>query len=374
MSAETSQWLNQNTLIGLTAQRGHAWHYRASDQGVEPNHYDGFVPVEDVERRLFSWEPGERTVAVVLKGEHPGATVTYPVIENGVPVMYSVVEIPDRKAITRDDTEDVLGIFSDGYAPHGYQQWLIENIGRLLSTGVDEVGIGSAGLLRNGAQAWVQVQVPEAIEVGGTLLLPYLTAATSLDGSMATTYLTGSDVVVCDNTLSAAALTATSKIKLRHSRNSTLRLGEARSELEIMFAAADEMVAAVDRLQNTPVTNEQFAKVREALDPRPAADKEGTSAPARWDTRQGKLIDLWTKDERVTPWAGTAWGVLMAFNTYGQHEQTFRKTKLTGSRAESNMVKNIQGKLEQADRKVLDALGAVLKDSQPAAAKQLVTA
>jgi hypothetical protein len=44
MSTETMQWLNQNTLIGYSDQRGHAWHYRASDQGDEPNHYPVPVP------------------------------------------------------------------------------------------------------------------------------------------------------------------------------------------------------------------------------------------------------------------------------------------------------------------------------------------
>lgn len=33
MSSETSTWLNTSTLIGFTDQRGHAWHYRADDQG-----------------------------------------------------------------------------------------------------------------------------------------------------------------------------------------------------------------------------------------------------------------------------------------------------------------------------------------------------
>ena len=352
MSAETMEWLNQNTLIGLTGQRGTAWHYRKSDQGDESNHYEGFVPVADVERRLFSWEPGERSIAVVLKGRRDDAVTTF--FANGS--YWSVVEIPDRKAITRDDTEDVLGVFKDGYEPHSYREALLENVGQILSTSGGDLGIGSAGLLRNGGQAWVQVQVPESIEVGGTELLPYMTAATSLDGSMSTVYLVGTDVVVCDNTLSAATLTAKNKIRLRHSRYSQLRLAEARDQLEIMFTATEDMVAAVDQLQNTAVTNEQFAAVRHLVVPKP---EEGVNT-TRWDRKQGDLVDLWLKDPRVQPWAGSAWGVLMAFNTYGQHEGTFRKTKQTGSRAEANMVKSIQGTLEKDDLSVLSALDKVL--------------
>lgn len=57
MSRETAKWLNTNTLIGFTGKRGHAWHYRSHLQSAEPNHYPGAVPVDDVRRRLFDWEP-----------------------------------------------------------------------------------------------------------------------------------------------------------------------------------------------------------------------------------------------------------------------------------------------------------------------------
>lgn len=356
MSAETSEWLNRFTLIGLTEQRGTAWHYRKSDQGDEPNHYPGFVPVDDVERRLFNWTPGERQVAIVVRGHRDEALTSY-VGDDGI--TYSVVAAPGRKAITRDDDDTVLGVFTDNYQPHSYREALLDNVGAILSTANGDLGIGSAGLLRKGGQAWVQVQVPETVEVGGVHLLPYLTAATSLDGSMATTYLVGTDVVVCDNTLTAATVSARNRIKLRHSRYSKLRLGEARDELEILFAATDDMVEAIDRLQSIVVTDREFAKVREALDPRPDTEASQT-VHTRWDNRQDKLIKLWRTDDRVAPWRGTAWGTLMAYNTFVQHEQSYRKTKLTGHRAERNMVATIQGRLESEDARVLKALSEVL--------------
>ena len=64
MSSETIQWLNTNTLIGQTDKRGKAWHYRADDQSDEPNHYPGFIPIEDVRRRLFYWHVEGRQIFV----------------------------------------------------------------------------------------------------------------------------------------------------------------------------------------------------------------------------------------------------------------------------------------------------------------------
>ena len=66
MSTESSEWLNRNVLIGFTDKRGRAWHYRKSEQGQEPNHYSGPIPLGDVERRLFAWEPVEASVQAVV--------------------------------------------------------------------------------------------------------------------------------------------------------------------------------------------------------------------------------------------------------------------------------------------------------------------
>jgi hypothetical protein len=33
-------------LIGFTDKRGHAWHYRPEEQGDEPNHYPGAIPLD----------------------------------------------------------------------------------------------------------------------------------------------------------------------------------------------------------------------------------------------------------------------------------------------------------------------------------------
>src|SRR5438128_1807604 len=106
MSAETSVWLNHNTLIGFTDKRGHAWHYRASDQGSEPNHYPNAIPIEDVQRRLFSWTAQPRPLYV----ETPDC---------------GLVMVEGKQAITCSDTGHVLGIFSDGYTVHQYQEWLL---------------------------------------------------------------------------------------------------------------------------------------------------------------------------------------------------------------------------------------------------------
>src|SRR5690606_39534001 len=98
-----------------------------------------------------------------------------------------------------------------------------------------DVAIGSAGLLRVGAVAWVHVEMEDTLEVEGVKYRPFLTAATSLDGSLASTYQTGSQVVVCDNTLSVAlGQDIEHRFKIRHSAHSLNRIGEVRDALRIV--------------------------------------------------------------------------------------------------------------------------------------------
>jgi phage/plasmid-like protein (TIGR03299 family) len=247
MSKESLAWLNANTLVGFTEQRGTAWHYRADLQAAESNHYPGPIPVEDVRRRLF----GREAVASPVYVEHP--TTGGLVLAEG------------RQAIVRSDTGHVMGIFTDGYVPHPYDEWLITTVSRLLD---DQVSIGSAGLLRQGAVAWVSVEVPETIRTPeGVEFRPHLLAATSFDGSLATTFKRAVTNVVCDNTMAAGLAERGQQIKIKHSRYSKLRLAEARDALAIVYDIADDFATQVAELCRVDVTDQQWRQFLDAHAP-----------------------------------------------------------------------------------------------------------
>ncbi|MFI6326510.1 DUF932 domain-containing protein [Nonomuraea sp. NPDC050556] len=333
MSKESLQWLNDNTLIGFTDKRGTAWHYRATLQGAEPNHYTGAIPVADVERRLFGWDALSRPIYV----------------ED--PVTGGLAEIPERQAIVRSDDGHVMGIFSDGYQPHPYRQWLLDTIGRLLD---DDLSIGSAGLLRSGAVAWVSVEVPENILTPeGVEFRPNLFGATSFDGSLATTFKRAVTNVVCDNTMAAGLAERGQQVKIKHSRHSTLRLGEARDALNIVYEVADAFTAQVKQLCETTVSPGQWSRFLDEYAPVPAdVGRSRTLA----ETKRDSLLKLWRYDNRVAPWSGTGWGVLQAVNTYVQHEQTVRGA----GRVERNYLRAVTGGVDDLDRATLHTLEKIL--------------
>lgn len=334
MSQETSEWLNTRTLIGFTEKRGHAWHYRESDQGTEPNHYPQAVPVDDVLRRLFNFTVDPHPI-YVRDGE--GGVVDDP----------DYLEVPNRKAWRCSDNGDVLGIFTDTYQGHQYPDWLLDTVASILDA---DLGIGSAGLLKNRAQAWVSVEVPDNITTPeGVQFRPHLLACTSFDGSLASTFKRAITNTVCDNTMAAALNERGQEYRVKHTVGSAVRLAEAREALAIVYTLADDFTAEVERLCAWEVNERQFGKHLELIIPCP---KDATDVlKSRITKQKDQVLHLYEEDDRVAPWKGTAWGVLQAHNTWWHHVAQVR-----GDRALRNMGAMVSGEIERRDAEVLEKL------------------
>lgn len=333
MSSETSEWLNQNVLIGYTDHRGKAWHYRASDQGAEPNHYPGAIPTDDVLRRLFFWHAQKVDLRYDFNGQEKQSV---------------------KKAVIRDDTGAELGSFKDGYQPHQFDEWLIHNVSTLLDTSSDDLGIGSAGLLKGGAVAWAEISVPETITTPeGVAFRPNLLACTSFNGSLATTYKRTVQATVCDNTLGVALSEKGQTVKIKHSRNSLDKIADVRETLAIVHTVADDFARQVAELTSQKITDDQFEQIVDHFDPLPKpGESKTTRAITLAEKKRDTLWRLWVNDERVNPWRNTAFGVTQAYNTYAHHESNVRGM----SRPERNMLKAIDGTTEKADAEVLEKI------------------
>lgn len=325
MSRETLDWLNNNTLIGFTEKRGHAWHYREGSN----NHYPGAVPVADVERRLFNWQAVEQPLYVPTG--HEGA----------------MVEVPGSKAIARSDNGEVLGIFRDGYVPHQYREWLLKALADILD---DNLQIGSAVLLKGGAVACVSVETPENLTTPeGVEYRPHLLAVSSFNGTIATTYKPVVTNVVCDNTMTSALREDGPTFKVKATRNSQLRLADAREALGIVHTMADDFASEVAKLTAMPFGDKSFERLVISMTKHDPNSKRGTTMA---ENKRDKLWELWRSDARVVEFAGTAYGAWQTVNTYQQHESPFKG----GNRVERNMLRDLTGKTEAADVETLERI------------------
>jgi phage/plasmid-like protein (TIGR03299 family) len=354
MTAEKLEDLRSNTRIGFTAKRGTAWHYRVGDPTSARNHYEDAVPLEAV-LDLLSWDAVscrlrvEMPDSVPVPGVEimPGQTVADPEWPHPV--------VDGRQAIVRSDTGTVLGIFTDGYEIHQYRDWLVARVSNILG---DTLAIGSAGLLKSGAQAWVSIEVPENITTPeGVEFRPNLLACTSHDGSLATTYKRTVTNVVCDNTMSAGLAETGQQLKIKHSKYSKLRINEARDALAMVHAVADDFMAEVAALTRLDVSDKawsMFLDSHASLQDK-GVDKVGRARTIALNEREA-LTQLWNSDNRVSPWRNTGWGVVQAVNTFEHHIKAVRNV----NRSERNMSNAVTGKTDASDRATVGELMAVL--------------
>jgi phage/plasmid-like protein (TIGR03299 family) len=336
MSAEKLTTLNTSTLIGFADKRGHAWHYRADLQGDESNHYPGAIPVEDVRRRLFYWDAveGELTATALT----PDGVVT--------------TRDEQRKAIMHPITGRVFGVFGkESYKMHQFNRWLLDEVAVIVD---DELSIGSAGVLKEGAVAWVSIEVPDTITTPeGVAFRPNLLATTAHDGSLATTFKRVVTNVVCDNTHGIALREDGQQFKVKHSRNSLNALTDVRDALALVHSIADDFAAEVATLTAQKVTDYTWTKFLDAY--APLKDDQSGRSRTMAENKRDSLNRLYNHDARVAPWRGTAWGVVQAVNTMVHHEGIVRGT----SREERNMLRAVTGGADKLDTSTIDMLGAV---------------
>jgi phage/plasmid-like protein (TIGR03299 family) len=337
MSAETIEWLNTNTMIGFTKNREQYQHMGWGlgwDEARQENRawwatdgfnngYEGAIPVEEVERVLFNWEPIE--TEIMHKRRDGINESNCDAIDGNGPFIW--VPSDKFKGIMHPDTEYEFGIFGiESYKIHSYKTWLVDNLASLVD---GDVGIGTAGLLRSGGVAYVSVELPENVNVAGFEFRPMLMAATSVDGTKSTTYKMVDQVPVCDNTLDLALQHGEGGMfKVRHSSKSLGRLGDARDALGIIYQHAEDMEQFLSELVDVDVTDAQFNAIVKQIKPIPEAEtgiKGGKSVVTNQraitiaENTQQDLRSLWHSDPRVTPWTGTLLGAFQATNTWHNH-------------------------------------------------------
>jgi phage/plasmid-like protein (TIGR03299 family) len=343
-SRETGEWLNSQILVGFTEKNGNPWWFNRDFQGEESTVYPGAIPAKDVERRLFSWKAESWPVLL----QRPDGTS---------------MELPDRRAIVHGETGEVFRVGHKSYVMHQFIDWLVDNVSHILDSG--ELHIGSAGLLRRGAGAFVTVERPEnVVSKSGMALRSRLLAATSHDSKLATTYKLVNTIVVCDNTLDNALYREWGqKHRTRHTPNSIFRIPDVREALEIMVQNDHDVVEFIDSLADMTVSERQWQEIVERLVEVP--EDSLPRVKARLENKRNKLDELWRTDYRCTPWKGSALGAFQVFNTYRFHfaGPSASDTPNLEQRFNRNMESVISDKALIADRELLTTITSIASNN-----------
>jgi len=358
MSRETHDWLSTMTRIGDTDRRGEAWHYREGDN----NHFPGAVPVEEVRKLILPWEPIETPDYITVPAtaeEYAKAEdqreVNGAILRDGDKYV-RIVQLKQYKAIVASGKpEHAYSVPSGSYAIHGYEEWLVKNVQNLID---DEVHISSAGLLEGGAVAWVELALSETHTVADFPFRPHLLGFTSVNGKYKTSYGRKIQAVVCDNTLHVASREEGQTISFKHTKNSVPRIQDARTALGLIVETADDFEAELKDLLDWPVPSRVFGRYLDLAVPMVNDDDSPLEGAAltRAENKREKMAGMWRNDERVAPWAGTAFGVLQLANTFFHHERGIKGTTI---RPERNMISAISGETAKNDMDTLTMLAKV---------------
>jgi phage/plasmid-like protein (TIGR03299 family) len=355
MSRETIEWLNTMTRIGDTDKRGKAWHWREGNN----NHFPGAVPVEEVKRLILPFEPIETPNYITV----PATAEEYARFEDGGHVNGTVlrkgdgyvrlVQLEQYKAIVATDKpEHVYSVPSGEYTIHGYEQWLVKHVQNLLD---EDVHISSAGLLEGGAVAWVELAISETQTVADFPYRPHLLASTSVNGKYKTKFGRKIQAVVCDNTLHIADSESGQDMAFKHTKGSLPRIADSRTALGLIVATGKEFKTEMESLLDFKVPSKLFSKWLDLAVP--FVDEKGeplgkTALTVRENKRQ-ELAGMWRNDDRVSPWSGTAFGVLQLNNTFYHHNRGLKGDTV---RQERNMLSAISGDTARNDLNTLTLL------------------
>lgn len=346
MSTETAQWLNTMTLHGYGRK---PWHYK--EELNADTIYPDAIPVEDVRKRLFDFSVAPLPVFVAI----PATVETADTMNaEGEPIRY--VNLTDRMALAPNDRwgedfgpEDIFGVFSEGYTPHQYGEWLIDKVAEF------RLPVGTAGLLKNRGVAWVSFETADTYFKAGVDYFPRLLVGTSHNGSMSTAYKLVHTLTVCDNTFAAAMGERSPSVKVKHTRGSHTRAKDISDKLGLLQQSAEDFGTELEALTNTAVTDAQWQSILERLVP----DKDTKSGATRAQSKRDELMGLWQYDSRVNPWKNTLFGVLQATNTWEQHR---KPTKGATVRQERNWLDTLTGAVENEKATTLRIANEVLAE------------
>jgi phage/plasmid-like protein (TIGR03299 family) len=341
-------------MIGNTSRRqvagGGAWF----GKGQVLASYEDAIPVQAVYDKLLNWAPLEVPNANLIPLDDPSHADGF--LGDGTP--YRLMVRDDHKAIVRSDTFESMGVFTNTYDSSAYNRM----VGFIQDVFQGALPVWNAGLLGRGKKFFITVGMDQTMhdDKSGLDFWPYLMFHSSLDGSLANTFVPGTGVAQCDNmfrSMRKSAAGAGRLVKFKRSRHSLsdVRIRSIRDALGIMTLEAEQFSDDLHNLVDTPLTRADFHKALGMIIPEPK-DDASKAAQTRWENQRDGLVDLYLGSPMVAPWKDTAFGFVQMINTYNNRYKSVRGAL----QVERTFERALSGSLAEADGAAIRALEAVL--------------
>ena len=286
------------------------------------------------------------------------SATTFTTDENGVESPLRV-QVPDRVALMRDDTNEVLGIVSDRYE-------IVQN--RELADVIYEVAedldvtVESAGSLKGGQRVFFLVHLDSlGLNHGDDVIKQYAMFRTGHDGKTEVSVRQTNVRVVCANT-ERMAIATDRGAGFRHRgdvmsnvRHMKAALGHISKQAEQFKVFAEK--ALVTKM-NASQINEYIDEVYEEANGKIADENKNPRAFARYENTTREIRSLLHHTWNA-PYYGTAWGAYNAVTQYATHSAPTRRTGGM-SAYDARLVSTLDGKGDTYSRAAHKVLAATM--------------
>ena len=279
--------------------------------------YTGEVPWHGLGTRLE--EPATAREAIEAAGLNFLAELKGIQTADGLPV-------PQRKAVVRSDTNDILGVVGNSYVPVQNHQ----AFGFLDAVAADgRIRYHTAGALGRGERVWMLAKLPDDIRVKNSddITEQYLLLSNSHDGSSSLRVFFTPIRVVCANTLAIAAGKGRGQgISIVHKGNLAAKVRQAQEVLGLAKRFYDDVHAQIDLLARHYPNARQLEAFFKQLYPDPP---EGESSRVRNVRLEMMRLFEEGRGHDIPQVRHTTWAALNAVTEYVDH---FRSTRGTSHR------------------------------------------
>ena len=288
--------------------------------------------------------------------EAPLSATTFTTDDDGMETPVRV-QVPDRKCLLRDDTNEVLGIVSERYEV--IQNREIADLIYEVATD-DEITVESAGSLAGGKRIFFLCHLGTfGLDHGDDTVKQYALFRTGHDGKTEVSVRQTNVRVVCANT-EAMALSKDRGVGFRHR-------GDIRSNIVHMQAALGDIKAKAKQFElfaeealktSMPTASDYFTNVYRTVHGKLPSRLDNPKAHARFVNTMAEWEGLRNHEWNAAS-AGTAWNAYNAVTQWATYDAPVRRTNGMSAH-EARLVSRIDGRgndYSAAAHKVLTAAG-----------------
>jgi len=220
--------------------------------------------------------------------------------------------IPDRIALVREDTQQVLGIHTESYVPYQNHELM-----ELLFTISKHTGLEmhTGGSFKGGEKVFVQLKSND-LKIGNDTIKGYISGLNSFDGKTSLAFGNSSVTISCMNSFFRGYRSIATKI--RHSASMHPRIEEYLQRIDSLLKEEKTMFQEIEKLGNVRMTQEVKdlvtkrlfeMSIEERLDnPEHSTNLKNRLARFNFD------LDIETKDK-----GDSLWGLFSGITRYTTH-------------------------------------------------------